>query len=79
MRVGEERDTVLIESRGTLAFCFGKFKESCVCAYWYCGAVSGSSDARGQASGVNFDENDSLMIFDGFDRLRSVRIDGNGR
>lgn len=50
-----------------------------MCAYWYCGAVSGSSDARGQASGVNFDENDSLMIFDGFDRLRSVRIDGNGR
>ena len=36
----EGLDTVLIESRGTVAFCFEDFKESCVWMYWYCDAVS---------------------------------------
>lgn len=34
-RFVEGPDAVLIESRGTVAFCFANFKESCVCAYWY--------------------------------------------
>jgi hypothetical protein len=34
-RLVEGPDTVLIESRGTVAFCLTNFKESCVGAYWY--------------------------------------------
>jgi len=34
-RLAEGPGTVLIESRGTVAFCLTDFKESCVGASWY--------------------------------------------
>ena len=40
LRFVEASDTVLIESRGTVAFCFADFKEWCVWTYWYWDAVS---------------------------------------
>jgi len=83
VRVGEEHDTVLIESRGTVAFCFGKFKESCVCAYWYQertipkGGVKVRDELRDRAASDFygwFTFQYSLMIVD-----ECSRIVGHGR